>query len=98
MELENHVFAMVLNYLSHMTELPRGVVMCEGHFITYWTNYSKMDQVKFVEDSLQKIILGPFLSTSSHIMSYPKDGIPYQGEYIVYYVNLNKNMYLFKKV
>ena len=49
------MFAMVLNYLSHMTELPSGVVACEGHFITYGANYLKMDQVKFVEDSLQKI-------------------------------------------
>ena len=41
--------------LSHMTELPSGVVTCEGHLITYGANYSKMDQVKSVEDSLQKI-------------------------------------------
>ena len=30
------------------------------------TKYSRMDQVKFVEDSLYKILFGPFLNTLSH--------------------------------
>ena len=34
---------------------------------TYDTKQSRMDQVKFVEDSLQKILLAPFLNTVSHI-------------------------------
>ena len=33
----------------------------------YRTKYSRMCQVEFVEDSLQKILLGPFLNTLSHI-------------------------------
>ena len=34
---------------------------------TYDTKHSRMGQVKFVEDSLQKILLAPFLNTVSHI-------------------------------
>ena len=33
----------------------------------YGTKYSRMDQVKFVEDSLYKNLLGPFLNTLSHM-------------------------------
>ena len=32
--------------------------------------YSEMDQVKFVEDSLKKVLLGPFLNTVIHISLY----------------------------
>ena len=31
------------------------------------TKYSRMDQVKFVEDSLLKFLLGPFLNTLSQM-------------------------------
>ena len=34
----------------------------------YGTKYSRMDQEKFVEDSLQKLLLGPFLNALSHIL------------------------------
>ena len=29
----------------------------------YWSRYSRMEQVEFLEDSLQKILLDPFLNT-----------------------------------
>ena len=32
---------------------------------TIGAKYSRMDQVKFVEDSLKKVLLGPFLNTLS---------------------------------
>ena len=32
------------------------------------SRYSKMDQVKLVEDSLYKILLGPFLTTLAQII------------------------------
>ena len=34
-------------------------------YLANGTKYSRMDQTKFVEDSLQKFLLGPFLSTLS---------------------------------
>ena len=34
--------------------------------LIYGTKYSRMDQVKFVEDNLSKTLLGPFLNTLSH--------------------------------
>ena len=36
------------------------------------SRYSRMDQVKFVEDSLQKILLGPFLNALTHIYAIKK--------------------------
>ena len=35
--------------------------------LTYGSRYSRMDQVKFMEDSLQKILLGPFLNILTHM-------------------------------
>ena len=35
--------------------------------MTNGTKYSKMDQEKFVEDNLQKILLGSFLNTLSQM-------------------------------
>ena len=34
----------------------------------YEIKYLRMDQMKFVEDSLKKLLLGPFLNTLSHML------------------------------
>ena len=36
--------------------------------ITFGSRYSRMDQVKFVEDSLQKVLRGPFVNTLTHLL------------------------------
>ena len=40
----------------------------------FGTKYLRMDQVKFAKDSLQKILLGPFLNTFSHLFSGYREG------------------------
>ena len=35
--------------------------------VIFGAKYSRMDQVKFLEDSLLKFLLGPFLNTLSHL-------------------------------
>ena len=38
--------------------------------VTFESEHSRMDQVKFVEDSLYKILLGPFLNIVSHFQLF----------------------------
>ena len=44
---------------------------------TFRRKHSRIDQVKFVEDSLQKILLGPFSNTLSHLKRVYYRSVPH---------------------